>query len=380
MALNLKIFIRKRGVAQSIIAIALLVAITSSAQSITNYINLQAEMLGKLVYTGGSYLILSGNSTSIAQSRVDASLASKLAGLSCVRWTVPQKIFEAELETKASSRTINVRCLEDVRGFLERMGSYIDGTTPRSWFEADVGEVLARAYNIKLGDELELVVGGKHVKLKIVGVFRSQTKSDAELLALMETANMLTGENGTVSLIEIVLQQGVDSREALSQIAQLLPENVRLVQVQQLPEFLRQMSMQTIAFLNVWSIAVYAAVAAASYITATRLIVESSYELAMLRALGAKRRLIFTLVLTYTIATSLTGSVLGIALGTAGTQTASTILRWITPNIDITPFLEAEQALQTLLLTLVSSILGCIYPALKSARTRYVEQPLQMPA
>ena len=32
-------------------------------------------------------------------------------------------------------------------------------------------------------------------------------------------------------------------------------------------------------------------------------------------------------------------------------------------------------AIGLILLTLASSILGCIYPALKSARTRYIEQP-----
>ncbi|MBC7113636.1 MAG: FtsX-like permease family protein [Candidatus Methanomethyliales bacterium] len=134
--------------------------------------------------------------------------------------------------------------------------------------------------------------------------------------------------------------------------------------------------METLNFPNVWSIAVYAVVAAASHITATRLIVESSYELAMLTVLGVKKHLIFTLVLTYTVTVAFLGALLGIALGTAGSQTASTILRWTQPSVDVTPFLKPEQVLQTLLLTLTSSILGCIYPALKSTRARYVEQTL----
>jgi ABC-type lipoprotein release transport system permease subunit len=62
------------------------------------------------------------------------------------------------------------------------------------------------------------------------------------------------------------------------------------------------------------------------------------------------------------------------ALGVAGAQTASTMLRWVNPTVDITPFIEAEQALKTLLLTLASSTLGCVYPALKSARIKYIEQ------
>jgi len=136
------------------------------------------------------------------------------------------------------------------------------------------------------------------------------------------------------------------------------------------------MNQQTLTFMSLWSVTIYAVAAVASYIIATRLIAESRDEMTMIRALGAKKRMLFTLVLIYTTATALLGSILGIALGTVGTQTASTILRWIWPSVNITPFLEAEQALQTILLTLASSTLGCLYPALRSARTRYMEQPL----
>lgn len=212
--------------------------------------------------------------------------------------------------------------------------------------------------------------------MRVVGVFRSQTQSDAELLAPMETLDRLAGNNDTVSLIEFSLKEGVNSREAVNQITQLLPENVKLVQAQQLPEFLRQMSMQTLAFLNVWFLAVYVAIAAASYVIATRLITESSYELSMLRALGAKKHVFFSLVLTYTTTVAFLGSILGIALGTAGAQTASTILKWIQQSVDITPFLEAEQALRMLLLTLASSIIGCMYPAFRYADRMCAEQPL----
>jgi hypothetical protein len=60
----------------------------------------------------------------------------------------------------------------------------------------------------------------------------------------METANMLAGNSDTVSFIEFSLKEGVDGREALGQIAQLLPENVKIVQAQQLKEFAQQMNMQ----------------------------------------------------------------------------------------------------------------------------------------
>jgi ABC-type lipoprotein release transport system permease subunit len=134
--------------------------------------------------------------------------------------------------------------------------------------------------------------------------------------------------------------------------------------------------MQVVTFLNIWSIAVYAAVALASYIVSTRLVIESSYELSMLKALGAKKHQIFTLMLTYITTIAFISSILGISIGITGTQAVSTMFRWMLQNVDITPFLEAEQATQIFLLTFISSIIGCIYPVIKSARTKYMEQTL----
>ncbi len=375
-AIGCKMLFRKGGTAQSIVAIALPVAIIASTYSIVNYLNLQSENLAGLVNPRGTYLILSSNSTAITDSKLPADLTAKLSNLSYVKNVLPQKMLTANLTANSGKQTIQVRGVEDVGSFLKIRGAYVNGTAAKNWTEANAGEIPARALSINVGDGVSLAVGERLVEVRVVGVFRSQTQSDAELLVPLETANTLAGNIDTVSFIEFSLKEGVDSREALGQIAQLLPENVKIVQAQQLKEFAQQMSLQTLAFLNVWSIAVYAVVAAASYIAAARLLTESSYELAMLKALGAKKRLTFTLILAYTITMALIGSILGIALGVAGTQTASTVLRWVQPGIDITPLLKPEQAIQTLLLTLASSILGCITPALKSARTRYVEQPL----
>jgi len=54
---------------------------------------------------------------------------------------------------------------------------------------------------------------------------------------------------------------------------------------------MQEMNVQTLNFLGIWSLAVYAVVVVASYVIAARLMAESSYELAMLKALGAKRGL-----------------------------------------------------------------------------------------
>jgi len=373
-AIGYTMLLRRGVVARSILAIALLVAVLASANSIVNYLNLRSEALAGFVNPRGTYLILSSNSTALTDSELPLDIAARLRSLGYVKNVFPQRILIANLTASFGSYEILVRGVEDIDSFLEARGAYLNGTAAGNWMEADIGEILARAFSVSLGGEVSLTVGGRCIEVRVVGVFRSQTQSDTEILVPMETAGILAGGNATVSLIEFSLKEDIDIREALSQIVVLLPDNVRIVEAQQLREFTLQINMQTVAFLNIWSLAVYAVVAAASYVTAARLITESSYELAMLKVLGAGRRLIFTLILAYIATAALLGSTIGVALGTAGTQVASTMLRWIMPSMDVAPFLLVEQAIRVILLTIASSILGCIYPAFKSIRTGYVEQ------
>ncbi|MEM2913449.1 MAG: FtsX-like permease family protein [Candidatus Bathyarchaeia archaeon] len=371
---GLKMLVRKGGTASAILSIALLVAVIASMSSVANYIALQSRILGRLTNPDGAYIIIGGDI--ITDSKISAEISHELSSIRYVKSAFPQKVLLANLTTGFRTSTVYVRGVDDVDVYLKLRGAYVNGTAAKDWNEADVGEVLANALSISIGDEMDLAFNGGGIKIKAVGVFRSRSTSDAEIIVSMEAVNKISGDNGTVSIIEFYLREGKNRQEVISQIARLLPENIKVLEAQQLSVFAQQVSGQTLVFLNIWSLTVYAIIAVASYVIALRLIAESRYEFTMLRVLGAGKKHLFILTLTYTAATALIASVLGIALGIAGAQTASTMFRWINPAVDITPFLEAEQVLKMLLLTLASSTLGCTHPALKSTRIKYVEQQI----
>jgi len=342
MSLGYKMLLRKRGTGLSILAISLLVAIPASMGSVVNYINSQVEILGGLVIPSKTYIIMSKNSTP-SESRVNISI-EKLRAVS--NKIFPQKIIQANL-TGFKVRVRGISNMSFLTGIKGRAAENVD--------EADVGKILAKTLNISIGENITLSAK-KALTVRVVGIIESKTQLDAEIVVPLETAWELSGDR-SISLI--LIEDPKDDK-----IRSILPDNLELVQAQCIRDFVQQTNLQTLSFLNAWSIAVYAAVSAASYTIATRLITESSYELTMLSALGAKKRLIFALILCYTMTVALIGSILGISLGTAGAQIASTLLRW-TKNMGISPFLDPLQAFQILLLTLISSVLGCIYPALK---------------
>jgi ABC-type lipoprotein release transport system permease subunit len=191
----------------------------------------------------------------------------------------------------------------------------------------------------------------------------------------LTTLQNITRSDSTVSLIEFSLKNPDINNKALTNITQSLPNNVKITKVQQVAQFAQAVNDQTVNFINIWSIAIYAVVIAASYVIATRIINEAKYELYMLRSLGTKKKSTLTLIVTHTVAVVFVGSVVGLALGIVGTQMASTGIRWVWDNSLLAPFLQPIQAVEILLLALASSLIGTIYPAIQATRSMEKEQP-----
>ncbi|MCS7119589.1 MAG: FtsX-like permease family protein, partial [Candidatus Bathyarchaeota archaeon] len=347
-----------------------------SINSIVNSINQEARTLAAIINQGGTYIILSRNSTSLTDSRIDPKLANVLSSINEVRYIMPQKFLAVNITAKNVERQVILRGVMDVNGFLKTRKAYINGSSAKNVDEASIGEILSSALNLKIGDEITLSRGGKKAKLTVKCIYRTQTSADSEILVPIEAAERLTEGDGQLSAIEFTLKTDINVRDVINQISSKLPPETRILETQQLYEFIEELNQQTLTLINLLSITVYIVVAAASYIITTRLLIESSYEITMLKALGAKRNQTFALILAYTTLTSAISALLGISLGTAGTQIASTVLRWVWISIDINPFIEISQAAQTLILVLVSATLGSAYPAIKCSRTRYAEHQL----
>lgn len=363
---------RKGGTAVAIFAVALLVAILVSVVSVVSYVNLQTDALSKLKGTGETFLLMSRGSASLADSRVSAELIQILSEDDSVTNVLPQKIFAATMITTSNSYTVFARAV-NTSSFFQVRHAYVNGTFAEG-MRVNAGEILARVASVSKGDVISIALEDKIVDVEVAGIVQTRTQSDTELIMPVEVADLLTGEEGEVSVVEFAVESNA-TREIQS-ISHLLPADVKIVATQQTQTLIRDMNNQTLYFLNLWSIPIYVVVTATAYMIATRLIIESSYELTMLKMLGAKRSLIFKLVILVTFTITLIGTVLGIAIGLGGAQIISTAIHWIWKGVSVVPFLEAQQAAQIFLFALASSLFGCIYPSVKAARKTYAEKQL----
>jgi ABC-type lipoprotein release transport system permease subunit len=367
--LNIKLLFRKKSAVAAVLALALLVAIVASMNAIVNFVNFQSSAVGQLASVGDKYLVVSKNCTSLMSSHVGRETVNAL-NCSEINSFSGQRVFNCGVQTSSGNYTTILFAVENLTGYLQVQSAYLNGSVPKSSGEADIGMLFAETSSLDKDDYAVVTVGNDSLTVKIVGVTRTQSQLDSEIIVPIQTTDCLT-VNGDFSFVEFRLKAGVDKQETINRIAALLPNDVEVVKVQQTTLFLKQSTDETLNFLAVWSITVYVLVSTASYVISTRLIVESDPDLAILKAIGAKRRDIFTMVFTYTAATAVAGSVLGISLGVVGTQIASTVLRFVWHNAAVTPYLELNQIGQILLLSFVFSMLGCIYPALKSTQRNY---------
>jgi len=361
--------------ASAVVAVALLIAISVSTTSITNYVNSQVIILGSLVSLGKTYIIISTNSSSITNSKIDSKLANSISNALGIKYIIPQKVVTVNITTNLSNCTTILKGLKNVGEFLKSRNAYINGTVAESTGEVDVGEILANLLKVSVNDEITLTLNKKSIKAKVVGIFKTLTQDDTEAIVPLETVNYLTGDD-SISAIEFTLEESANDTKVIERISKLLPKEVRLVKVQQTSNFLQAINQQILKFLFFLSVLVYIIVAIASYLVTVKFLFESSYELSMLRALGAKKELLVVLVLMYAMITSVAGSILGIAVGLVGTQVVSTVLAWLSPSINIVPFLEFHQLAQILLLSTISSFLGSITPTFSFLHVRYIEQKL----
>lgn len=96
---------------------------------------------------------------------------------------------------------------------------------------------------------------------------------------------------------------------------------------------------------------------------------EAESDLYTLRSLGVKKQTATNLILAVTLTIALIGSIVGVSLGIVGTQAAASGVRWLMGNAQLAPFMEIQQALNTIFIAVSASLIGAAYPALKAVKT-----------
>lgn len=175
LSLSYKLLFRKKSTIAAILALALLVAIVASMNTIVNFIDSQTSAIGQLARVGNKYLVLSKNCTSLSGSYIgrETEDAFNSDGIGSF---FAQKIFNGNLQTALGNYTVAIRGVENLTAYFKAQSASVNGTTAKNANEADVGVLLANIVALDKNDYANVTFGNVSLTVKIVGVTRTQTQ------------------------------------------------------------------------------------------------------------------------------------------------------------------------------------------------------------
>ncbi|MCA0456789.1 MAG: ABC transporter permease [Chloroflexi bacterium] len=238
-----------------------------------------------------------------------------------------------------------------------------------------VSSSLANRFNLQIGDSLDLQTGDQQVQVRIVGLLQTPDQASAQainnlLLTDIATAQELTGMAGRISRIDLILPDGYDT----SRIQAILPAGAVLTTPNAENSAINQM---TAAFnLNLQALSLLALVVGVFliYNTVTFSVIQRRPIIGVLRALGATRGQIFTLILGEALLLGLVGTIIGLALGIImGRASVGLVSRTISDlyftvsvqAITVTPFTLIKGSA----IGVFASVAAALVPSFEATRT-----------
>lgn len=231
-----------------------------------------------------------------------------------------------------------------------------------------VGTRLAAALNVKIGDKTDLLDGEA---FEVVGIFESSNVFDSgAMFAPLQSLQDLMLRDGEVTLFAVVAND--QNPESLRDLATRIQTVAPKIEASVADDVAQRSSEIRVARSFAWLTSAIALMIGSVGMLNTMMmaVFERTREIAMLRALGWRRRRVIAMILGESLLICFVAAVVGIVLAIIVVQVLSQMPaagRLVAGDIS-TPVM-----LQGLLLALILGVLGGIYPAWSAARLAPVE-------
>ena len=252
----------------------------------------------------------------------------------------------------------------------------IQGRRPQALDEALIGSTIAKKFNKKIGDRIEV----KGTLLSIVGIFESKSMfEEGSVIVDLEKLQKIKKVPGKVTLFNIVVKKGgfykgrplndVDQIERTRlEIAQILPDT----EVRSVEDIVSADNTLT-SFLNfAWAISMVAFIAAILGIINTMItsVLEQTSKIGILLAIGWRKSKILYLVLYESIFIGIFGGAFGLILG----YTIMNILAH-SPQLQNIGRIEYNFIfmVKVIVVSLMVGFLSGIYPAIRAICIKPIE-------
>ena len=343
-----------------ILALGFLVMIISAPIAIANgYSKNLSNMIPEI--ESRRAILLNSSASSLTDSKLDYSIVENFHNLG-VKRILPQLLAHVELRFNDKLIPVRVRGVESFETFYADRGIRVNGSTPSSNLEANIGILLSRRLDLGIGDIVEIVANNDVQKFRIVGIVDCGCPCDDELILSLEDLWMLKPSlSDKISFVEVISHDHDLEKLNLSSVKAFLEKPFSQASTTLIQE--------TFNSVRNWAITIQLTILVAAYFTASKISMDSERELVILRSIGATRKKAFVYVFFKSIIVSLLAIITGLSFGTITAQIVFRSLSILLSAESYTPpGLEPFDVLWIVGLSLTSALIGSVYPALKASR------------
>jgi putative ABC transport system permease protein len=230
------------------------------------------------------------------------SLPSSLGGLSNTLNSVPS----------VNLTGVNPTDAENIHVYSMVTGRFLTSTDTDAIV---VSEALATNLKLKVGDAWELPSASGTASFTIVGIMNITSPTAVnQVITPLVTAQKVLGADGQINSIDILLKSGTNRDTVQSALAQKLGDGFKFGSVETGSEFDTTLSLGSAIM---WFFGIAALIMAGFIIfnTFRTLVAERRRDLAMLRAIGAKRSSLVGMILMESLLQGLIGTAIGLIIG-----------------------------------------------------------------
>lgn len=269
-------------------------------------------------------------------------------------------------------------------------GRFLESDEPKSILvSALIGKVNAEKFEVETGDSLVLSIGNQKgnaasVRIKIVGIFQSASEALDKTIVIVHRktlSRLYSGHKNMMGYISFKAKDRKNAESLFQQVKEIFRpvSEVEVLSYKSLEPTLSRMLEMSEKYMFIFYLVLMLGFGLTLFDTVTMSVLEKTYEIGLLRAIGSPGIMVFSMILFESLFLTALGSSLGIGIGFGVVkilENSGISLEFFSKGLElmarsgnyIFPFLTLSNLLTALGLGVFVSLFAGVFPAIKGVR------------
>ena len=240
--------------------------------------------------------------------------------------------------------------------------------------ECLVGLTVSRGVEIEEGMHLSILVEGQSIEVQAVGIFETKTPMDAEILVDQQyLSSKISRFSSNTSILRIRVADSADI-DPITEFTRTHHPELEIREARQVSMFFEKSIINISRLLSTIIVFVVLLMVLGIYNSMNMIVSERTWEIGVIRAMGARRSFILKLFILESAMLSILGGLFGVALGIAMSHGITSFFSIFVPGSPtVAPLTKLSTIGWGIVTSLSIGLIGGVFPANRASKVEISE-------